>query len=216
MDHDNNTRQRILNAAIQIFAQKGYHDTRVDEIVSASETSKGAVYFHFPSKQEIFLGLVDEFARLLESRLVIAISEQHGGVNKVQAALSACMLTFQKYRKLAKIFLIQAVGLGTAFESKRQEIHDRFANLVKKYLDEAVLSGDIPKIDTEITAYAWMGAINEVVIRWVLTDEPSPDRSLPALRVILLRSIGVDPEHLATSQFASQPYGGSSLPEERP
>ena len=60
-DQNDNTRQRILNAAIHIFASKGYHDTRVDEIVSASQTSKGAVYFHFPSKQEIFLGLVDEF-----------------------------------------------------------------------------------------------------------------------------------------------------------
>lgn len=191
-DQVDNTRQRILNAAIQVFARKGYHDTRVDEIVAASQTSKGAVYFHFPSKQEIFFGLVDEFALILEIRLMDAISQHHGGVNKVEAALNACLLTFQKYNKLAKIFLVQAVGLGNAFETKRQEIHDRFSSLVKKYLDEAVLDGDIPPMDTAIAAYAWMGAINEVVIRWVLTGEPSPERSLPALRTLLLRSIGVD------------------------
>lgn len=199
MDQNDNTRQRILNAAIQVFASKGYHDSRVDEIVSASQTSKGAVYFHFPSKQEIFLGLVDEFARILEARLVDAIAQQHGGVHKVEAALNACLLTFQKYKKLAKIFLVQAVGLGNSFETKRQEIHDRFSSLVKKYLDEAVLDGDIPPIDTGIAAYAWMGAINEVVIRWVLIGEPSPERSLPALRTLLLRSIGVDPDLIQPS-----------------
>jgi TetR/AcrR family fatty acid metabolism transcriptional regulator len=193
-DPNDNTRQRILNAAIQVFARKGYHDTRVDEIVAYSQTSKGAVYFHFPSKQEIFLGLVDEFANILEAQLVDAITQKHGGVEKVEAALSACLLTFQKYNKLAKIFLVQAVGLGNSFETKRQEIHDRFSTLVQKYLDEAVLDGDIPPIDTGIAAYAWMGAINEVVIRWVLIGEPSPERSLPALRTLLLRSIGVDPD----------------------
>ncbi|HBX70494.1 MAG TPA: TetR/AcrR family transcriptional regulator, partial [Chloroflexi bacterium] len=69
MDKNTDTRYRILSAAINIFSQKGYHNTRVDEIVEAAETSKGGVYFYFPSKQDIFLGLVDEFANLLENRI---------------------------------------------------------------------------------------------------------------------------------------------------
>jgi AcrR family transcriptional regulator len=196
MENNNTTRQRIINAAINIFATKGYHDTRVDEIVEISETSKGAVYFHFPSKQEIFLGLVDEFANLLENHLKRVISEETGGVNKVNAALQVCLQTFGKYQKLAKIFLIQAVGLGSIFEVRRQEIHNRFVQLVKGHLDEAVRDGDIPAIDTEVAAYAWIGAINEVVIQWVYTGEPSPDRTLPALQTILLRSIGINDQQI--------------------
>jgi AcrR family transcriptional regulator len=196
MDKNNTTRQRILKAAINVFASKGYHDTRVDEIVELSETSKGAVYFHFPSKQEIFLCLVDEFANILENRIKQVISEETGGVNKVNAALQVCMQTFGKYQKLAKIFLIQAVGLGSIFENRRQGIHNRFVQLIKGYLDEAMLDGDIPDIDTEIAAYAWMGAVNEVVIRWVYTGEPLPDRSLPTLRTILLRSIGINDKQI--------------------
>jgi len=192
----NSTRKRILNAAIHIFAEKGYHDTRVDEIVEISGTSKGAVYFHFPSKQDIFLGLVDEFAQILENRIKNVIREETGGVNKVNAALLACMETFGHYQKLAKIFLIQAIGLGSIFETRRQMIHDRFVQLIKDYLDEAFQDGDIPPIDTEIAAIAWMGAINEVVIRWVYTGEPSPDRILPVLRTILLRSIGIDDQSI--------------------
>src|SRR5450756_1579904 len=40
------TRRRILDAAVGIFAEKGYHDTAVDDIARASKTSKGAIYFH--------------------------------------------------------------------------------------------------------------------------------------------------------------------------
>ena len=200
MDKKTNTRYRILNAAINIFSQKGYHDTRVDEIVDAAGTSKGGVYFHFPSKQDIFLGLVDEFADLLENRISEAISEEESGICRVDAALVVCMGTFKEYRNLAKIFLVQAMGLGVIFEEKQQEIHDRFVEIVKKHLDEAILDGDIPAIDTEIAAYAWMGALNEVVIRWIYTGVPDLEKALPELRVFLLRSVGVSEEKIDNIQ----------------
>jgi len=56
------TRDKILQAALQVFAEKGYHRALVDDIVRASHTSKGAVYHHFPNKEALFLALVDEFA----------------------------------------------------------------------------------------------------------------------------------------------------------
>jgi AcrR family transcriptional regulator len=190
------TRERILEAAIRVFSRKGYHDTRVDEIVDESQTSKGAVYFHFPSKEQIFLALVDEFAGLLEKKLLDTIRSEGEGVRGVDAALRVGLETFAKYRSLAKIFLIQAVGLGAAFEEKRIQILDRLADVIRSYLDQAVAQGDIPPIDTRITAYAWIGAINEVVIRWVHTGEPSPEEIQPVLRVLLLRSIGVSEDRI--------------------
>ncbi len=196
MDKKADTRYRILSAAINIFSQKGYHNTRVDEIVEAAETSKGGVYFHFPSKQDIFFGLIDEFSDLLETRISEAIAGEDSGIQKVDAALIACMGSFQEYRKLAKIFLIQAMGLGIAFEEKQQEIHDRFVKIVKSHLDDAILDGDIPPIDTEIAAYAWTGAINEVVIRWIHVGSPDLEHALPALRIFLLRSVGVSEEKI--------------------
>ena len=53
------TRERILDAALQTFSRQGYHGTRLDDIVDVSETSKGAIYFHFANKERLFLALVD-------------------------------------------------------------------------------------------------------------------------------------------------------------
>ena len=185
------TRQRILRAAIDVFAHKGYHETRVDEIVTKSHTSKGAVYSHFVSKERIFLAIVDEFASALLSHLDDAISEAEDGIDRVDAALSVCLDTFSKHRRLARIFLVQAVGLGRVFENKRLQIHARFVRLIRTYLDQAVDDGDIPPQDTAVAAYAWMGAINETVINWLHTGQPELESSLPDLRRMLLRSIGV-------------------------
>ena len=55
-------RQRVLDAALEIFTEHGYGDTAIDEIARASDTSKGGLYFHFPSKQALFLALLDDIA----------------------------------------------------------------------------------------------------------------------------------------------------------
>lgn len=192
MNDPRDTRDRILDAALNIFANKGYHDTRMDEIVEASSTSKGSIYFHFPNKERLFLALVDQFADLIERRVREAVEQEAEGIARVRAALQACLETFGRYRRPAKIMLVQAVGLGSVFEKKRVEVNDRFANLIKEYLDEAIAIGDIAPVDTEVVSYAWMGAIYGIVIRWVYTGEPDSERILSALLPMLLKSVGYE------------------------
>ena len=184
------TRAKILDAALSTFSRKGYHDTRLDDIVGESDTSKGAIYFHFANKERLFLALVDQFADLLERRVQEAISGQAQGMGRVQVALETVLETFGRYRRPAKILLVQAVGLGNVFETKRAEVNERFARLIETYLNEAIEVGDIKPIDTEVVAHAWMGAIYGLVIRWVTTGEPEPPRIIGTLVPLLLRSVG--------------------------
>ncbi len=185
------TRDRILQAALQVFAEKGYHRAVVDDIVRASQTSKGAVYHHFPNKEALFLALVDEFSARLAEAIATAIEGSHGALGKVQAALGAGLLTFARHRELARILLLESVSLGPAYAAKRAEVHGRFAALIQAHLDQAVAEGSIPPVDTRVATLAWLGAVNEVVIQWLHSDEPDLlARAVPALTLMLLRSIG--------------------------
>src|SRR3972149_7605501 len=78
------TRPRPLPAAIDVFAAKGYHGAIVDDIVAASGTSKGAFYHYFPSKQGIFLTLMDALADLVEQGAEGALAAEHGALAKVE------------------------------------------------------------------------------------------------------------------------------------
>jgi TetR/AcrR family fatty acid metabolism transcriptional regulator len=191
-NESSSTKEKILDAALDIFSRKGFYNTKLDEIVEVSHTSKGAIYFHFPNKERLFLALVDQFADLLERRVVEAIQHEDKGINRVRIAMVTILDTFGRYRRPAKILLIQAAGLGTTFEEKRNEINDRFAYLIQTYLDESVEIGDIEPVDTEVVSIAWMGAIYNVVIRWVNTGEPDPERILNSLLPILLKSVGYE------------------------
>ena len=185
------TRERILQAALQVFAQKGYHRAVVDDIVRASRTSKGAVYHHFPNKEALFLALVDEFSSHLATAIGTGIAGSSGALGKVEAALRAGLETFARHRELARILLLESVSLGPAYEAKRAEVHGRFASLIQASLDEAVAEGSIAPLHTRVATLAWLGAVNEVVIQWLHSGEPDLlTEAVPALTPMLLRTIG--------------------------
>jgi len=186
------TRDRILAAAMSVFAAKGYHGAIVDDIVEASGTSKGAFYHYFPNKQGIFLTLMDELAVLVEKGVEIAIEAEHGALAKVEAALRVVIETAGAERDLAKILLVEAVGLGPGFEQKRLEIHRRFAAVIQRHLDRALADGDIPRQDTALAAQVWIGALVEVITQWLSADGEDLNQKLPQLRSLLLRSIGAE------------------------
>ena len=155
-----------------------------------------SVYFYFPSKQDIFFGLIETFSSLLESRLNDAIQTGEHGIQQMDSALRVSLNLFSQYRTLAKIVLIQAVGLGAAFETRRRMINDRFAQIIQIRLDKAVAEKSIPALRTDLAARAWVGALNEVVIHWIYSGEDDLSEIIPALRDLLLRSIGVPADRL--------------------
>src|SRR5690242_12249979 len=75
---DTATRDRLLQAAMDVFASKGYHGAVVDDIVAASDTSKGAFYHYFRSKQAIFLALMEALGELVGKGVEAAIAEESG------------------------------------------------------------------------------------------------------------------------------------------
>lgn len=187
-----NMREKIMEAAEVVFAEKGYHDAAMDDIVRRTEISKGGLYFHFASKERLFFAVMDHLADRLLNRVKLAVERHEGSVERLQEALGTVMDSLTKRRRLAKLLLVQGYSMGNSFQQKRMEIFTRFALVIKENLDLAVREGVIPPQNTEISAYVWAGAINEVVIRWVYTGKPDPMKeSLPVLSRMLLDGVGV-------------------------
>lgn len=183
-------RQRLLDAALTVFTQHGYSDTAVDQVARASDTSKGGLYFHFPSKQALFLALLDESSTALLERVASAMSTEPDPLVRGEVALREVLAAFGEHRLLARLLLVEALGAGKEFNTRLNALHSSFAALIVGCLDEAVAAGQLPPLDTQITAHAWYGAINHVVLRWLMTGEPSRlEDSFPALRSLLFFGI---------------------------
>jgi TetR/AcrR family transcriptional regulator, fatty acid metabolism regulator protein len=184
------TRERILDAALEVFAGRGYHRASVDDIVRASGTSKGAVYHHFATKEAVFVALVDDFSARLAAAVAATIASRRGALAKVEGALEAALTTFAANRRLARLILLEAVSLGPLWQCKRAEVHGRFAALIRRYLDEAVAEGAIEPLDTHLATLVWLGAVNEVVGQWLHAGSAELPEAVPELTRLLLRSVG--------------------------
>jgi AcrR family transcriptional regulator len=185
-------RERILEAALAVFARRGYRDAAMDEIAVEADTSKGGLYFHFPTKQALFFTLLDRTADLLMSRAEQAIAAEVDPARQIDAALAIVFRTFASHRALARLFLVDALGAGPEAHLKLMEIHQRFARLIARHLEAAIAAGAVAPLDTQLAGMAWLGAINEVVTSWVLGGKPEHlDDAYPQLRAFLRRSVGL-------------------------
>jgi AcrR family transcriptional regulator len=182
--------ERILDAATRVFASKGYHGALVDDIAAQAQTSKGGIYFHFPNKQAIFLALLDRLARLLRDRIEAAAAEPRQPVARAEAALRIVLDTFAGHRRLARLFMVEALGAGPEFNTRLLAIRADFVDLIRQHLDDAVADGAIPALDTRTAAAAWFGAVNEVVTLWAMSQQPGRlEDAYPTIRALLLRGI---------------------------
>lgn len=204
-------RERILDAAFNAFARRGYRDTAVDDIAGAAETSKGGIYFHFPTKESIFRELMQTTADRLVAKVEREVARETEPVGRAEAALRAVLTAFGGHRTTARLLFLDTMGAGRVFQAETTALHDRFARLIQGYLDEAVAAGIIEPIDTRVTSIAWFGALNEVVGRWLQAEHPGRlQDAYPALRAMLLRSAGVPEARVAA---VPSPAAASSFPE---
>jgi AcrR family transcriptional regulator len=164
----------------------------VDEIAEEVSLSKGGIYFHFPSKEDLFFSVMDRLADRLVSKAEAAAAQETSPLAKAEAALMEVLLRLGKRRRLARILMVQGYSMGKAFEAKRVEIFGRFAEIIKANLDEAVKAGEIRDVDTAIAAHVWLGAINEIVIRWLYEGTPQPAEAAESLRGILIHGLVVE------------------------
>ena len=199
-------RERILDAAFHTFSRRGYRETAMDEIAVAAETSKGGVYFHFPTKEALFRELVRTTADRLAAKVERAVAAETDPIARADVALRTVLTTFAGHRTMARLLFLDSLGAGRTFNADTNALHERFALMIAGYLDEAVAAGAIAPIDTKLTGVAWFGALNEVVARWLLVEDAPPlEAGYPELRALLLRSVGTDEALIAGSNTKVTP-----------
>jgi len=183
------TREKILVAAETVFADNGYHDALIDEIGRRTSVSKGGIYFHFPSKEDLFFSVLDRLADRLVSKAESVTVPSDSPLERAQAALDSVLVSLAKRRRLARLLMVQGYSMGNSFERKRAQIFDRFADVIRHHLDAALAQGEIRPVDTALAARVWLGAVNEVIIHWLYAGGPSPIESLPDIRRMLVGTV---------------------------
>jgi len=162
-------RAQILACARNVFARRGYHAAKIDEIVEAAGVARGTFYLYFDDKRAIFAELVDRFlARLHLS--IQRIDVEGDIVAQVKSNARAVITLFLQDHAMTKILLTDAPGLDAEFDRKLLAIYEEMLEYLVSSLEEGQSVGIVGPGDARIFAFLTVGAIKELLQQAVRRD----------------------------------------------
>jgi AcrR family transcriptional regulator len=164
-------RQVLLRAARDVFATKGYHDAKVDDIVAAAKVAKGTFYLYFPDKRSVFSELVDVlFARL--GAAILKVDTARDVDAQIKHNIRAIVAVLLDDPALTKILLSYAAGMDPAFVTKIQSFYDGVKALLAGSLEEGQRLGIVAEGDGVLFATFTVGALKELLAEDVAGAKP--------------------------------------------
>jgi AcrR family transcriptional regulator len=187
-------RGAILDAALEVFAARGYHHASITDLVEAAGVARGTFYLYFQSKQEVFAALLD--AMLLRFRGTIRGVDTSPGASSLETQLidrvTGMLEAVEAARPVAKILFREANALEAGLQGHARAIEDALHGYLQASLDNGVRLGMIRALDTGVAATAMYGSVRQMIDRYLLNGdpatEPAPARpDLPRLAEEMVR-----------------------------
>lgn len=188
-------RRRILDAAVRVFARKGYFAARVADVASQAEVADGTIYLYFRDKEDLLVSLFDD------------VMSEHirRGQEEVRAArgTAARLLVIARHhlrllggnRDLAVVFQVELRQSTKFMERFTASWLKDYLELVSGVLEEGQRDGTLrPDLNRKLATKAFFGALDEMVTSWILStkDYDLVRQAAPAVDLFLYGA--ADPE----------------------
>ncbi|GAB4295238.1 MAG: hypothetical protein Kow0090_10100 [Myxococcota bacterium] len=160
----------ILEKALELFGEKGYHATTMDDIAKAAYTGKGTVYWYWKSKEEIFLELLTVKFETYLKALSTAAEMNLPAPEKVLMIIAEVGNIFVKYRKFCKLVFLLISDDSERFSPKVVAITKGYYRKFKEIIERVIRDGQSEKsidglISPEDLATIMVGALDGILIQ---------------------------------------------------
>jgi AcrR family transcriptional regulator len=160
------TRGKILQAALACFAQKGYHQTSMDDIVTQSELSKGALYWHFKSKQELFAALIEWFMLELGEQIFHVSTEDISAADKIREIVKVTLNNSEQLIPFFKIFLDFRARTfeDTQLRNILSQMIEQYQNQLAEIIEVGIARGEFRPVKARLLALAILGILDTLLL----------------------------------------------------
>jgi len=166
-------RKQILDAAEKVFTQRGFNKARMDDIVTESGLSKGALYWYYKSKDEIILALMDRFfagEMQVEEELFSTEGDARQQLEVFFDAVFKDIRRFEERMSLGYEFL----SLAARTEEVRDAIrgyYRRYQAILSQIIQQGIDSGEFIPIDPDDAATAAISILEGMALLWFIDPE---------------------------------------------
>jgi len=181
------TRQKLLDAAEQIFGEKGYYETSIVDITQKAEVAQGTFYKYFTSKKEIFDELVRELNRTFRYEIRKAVEQAK---SEREAQITGIRTFFKWVKNHRNLYSIvqQAILVDPALY---RWYYERIAEGYIRGLERAIGAGKFKALNPDTIAYMLMGISQFIGMRYVLWhDQEVPESVIRDMEIAIFEGIG--------------------------
>ena len=154
MEQKKDRKHQILEAALRIFIIKGYSKTTMDDIVNASNLSKGALYHYYKSKKDLFLSLIDhweiytfkDFYKKTSNNKTASDTLRFFGQNVLKT------LENKKYAYIAEVEFWALSNQDKEIKERSQLLYDKLLNLFEKVVEKGIKNKEFKNLNIRKTA----------------------------------------------------------------
>ncbi len=173
-------RQHILACARDVFAKRGYHPAKIDEIVAAAGIARGTFYLYFEDKRAIFEEIVDRtFARL--GIAIVRVDTEHptrSVAEQIKENIRRVAHELLEDPGTTKILLSDAVGLDAAFDRKLLLFYEEVGKLLESSLEDGQARGIVSPGNARFFAMMTLGALKEILYQVVMRGLDFPEERI--------------------------------------
>lgn len=186
-------RAAILDAALQVFTDRGYHQTSVSDLVDAAGVARGTFYQYFDSKKAIFLELIDRLATELRGSIV-GVDQSDGAAPvpvQLVGTVERIFRVVDANHALTAILFREAVGLDDDVDARMERFYADLEAYIRTSLGNGQRVGIVRHLDTEVAAVCILGTLKEIARRYVLSDQHDLDVERVSREVVAFNLTGV-------------------------
>lgn len=165
-------REQILCAALEVFADRGYHATGVSDIVKQAGVARGTFYLYFESKRSVFDALLEgifmELLAEIRPILIPAGPEDPTVESQVRGNVTRLIQRLMSDRKTVRILMAEAEGLDDLAQGRLQAFYGRLGTWLSESLAEGVELGIVRECNTLVAAHSLIGSLRGVLWAWAM------------------------------------------------
>jgi AcrR family transcriptional regulator len=166
------TKQRILDAAAEVFGERGYRGALVDDVAAAAGVTKGAVYYYFTDKDDLARDLQHRLWEQLAHDALAVYDPERPVIDNLLVCFEA-FLTSVQAMPCAKTFLREA-WFSPALDAAGRADHEDALGQVQGLLAQGIERGEIALLDSEVLARVMVGAMMEATLHTLGPGEIEP------------------------------------------
>lgn len=168
-------RNQILEAAAQIFSEKGFHAASMRDIADAVDLRKASLYHHVTSKQEILVDLLDKALDVLIAGMEKVVYQDISPEDKLRLAMKTYLNILTERRDLSSVLLLEHRSLEPKFRRRHIPRRDKFEGLVRDIIEEGLEQGVFACENPRLAVKTILGVINWTIMWYRPEGDQTPD-----------------------------------------